>query len=873
MQEGIPEEAFKPLSGDEKETARVLSRRNASARKELAQERERLAVMQELTVYETEGGRILESLPEESIEQVDAKREAFERAYEAAKSSKAQRLANVFVAAFFSTKNAANAAKVPTTEDFHRILRDVAPRAGVADFAAQIARDTYAFHWRLEFAGVFEDGKGFDVLLGNPPWERIKLQEAEFFAARNSEIAGAANKAARTRLIEKLGAGTQVERELYRAFLSAKHTSEAASAYAHSSGRYPLTGIGDINTYALFAEAFADLLSGFGRAGFIVPTGIATDDNTKNFFEALTTESRLSTLLSFENEEFVFPGVHHSYRFCLLTITGRQATNEAADFVFYARQPEHIHDPRRRFSLTATEIALLNPNTKTCPTFRSKADAELTKKLYRTIPILANESVRDGDPWGIRFMRMFDMASDSSLFLKEGGRDRLPLYEAKMIEQYDHRAGSYLGRGDDRGFRVLPETPLDAYQNPLHFVTPFYWVDNAEVQERLVGKWSRSWLVGYKDVTSAVAYRTFISTVIPLSGVGHTLPLILPAVDDVRLIACLLANCNSLVVDYVARQKIGYIHMTYSYVKQLPIIPPNTYSAAQIEYIVPRVLELTYVAHDLEHWARDLDYEGPPFAWDPLRRAILRAELDAFFGRLYGLSRDELRYIINPEEIVGAEYPSETFRVLRKSEEREFGEYRTRRLVMDAWDRQEPGRIAVAKPTVPAARPIKPSFGVLPVGAWARPMADERAESGAVLGAILKAMDGPMPARKVRLTATLALQPRLLLPFLSTEEATTWRRLVGPEADALPQGTSAVIPRVDGAWGAAVRTLRTNGTLVEATQSGMWAPGTNVEALETAGWPDGRARFVLAVLERLATDAIVRELPTLLRDWIDAQAA
>ena len=156
---------------------------------------------------------------------------------------------------------------------------------------------------------------------------------------------------------------------------------------------------------------------------------------------------------------------------------------------------------------------------------------------------------------------------------------------------------------------------------------------------------------------------------------------------------------------------------------------------------------------------------------------------------------------------------------------------------------------------------------------WARPMADERAESGAVLGAILKAMAGAMPARQVRLTATLALQPRLLRPFLTADEATTWRRLVGPEADALPQGTSTVIPRVDGAWGAAVRTLRTNGSLVEETRRATWAPGANLDALETAGWPDGRARFVLAVVERQATESIVRELPAPLRDWIDAQAA
>jgi hypothetical protein len=284
-------------------------------------------------------------------------------------------------------------------------------------------------------------------------------------------------------------------------------------------------------------------------------------------------------------------------------------------------------------------------------------------------------------------MRQFDMASDSSLFAGAAGPARLPLYEAKMIEQYDHRAGSYENRQGERGFRVLPPTPLACYQEPDYSVTPYYWVEKKVVDERMDGVWSRNWLVGFKDVTSAVAYRTFILTVLPYSAVGHTMPLILPRIKDVQLVTCFLANCNSLVIDYIARQKIGYIHMTYGYVKQLPVIPPDSYVAADLTFIVPRVLELTYTAYDLKPWAEDLGYDGPPFAWNPERRAKLRAELDAYYARLYGLTRDELRYMLDPADVMGEDYPSETFRVLKNSEMREFGEYRTQRLVLAAWDR------------------------------------------------------------------------------------------------------------------------------------------------------------------------------------------
>lgn len=80
-----------------------------------------------------------------------------------------------------------------------------------------------------------------------------------------------------------------------------------------------------------------------------------------------------------------------------------------------------------------------------------------------------------------------------------------------------------------------------------------------------------------------------------------------------------------------------------------------------------------------------------PFRWNDERRARIRAELDARIARLYGLTRDELRYILDPADIYGPDFPGETFRVLKEKEIRQYGEYRTRRLVLEAWDREERG--------------------------------------------------------------------------------------------------------------------------------------------------------------------------------------
>jgi hypothetical protein len=156
-----------------------------------------------------------------------------------------------------------------------------------------------------------------------------------------------------------------------------------------------------------------------------------------------------------------------------------------------------------------------------------------------------------------------------------------------------------------------------------------------------------------------------------------------------RLSTALVANFDSLTLDFVARLKLGGTHLTYGNLKQLPVLPPSAYTATDLAFIAPRVLELTYASHSMAPFARDLGHDGAPFAWNEDRRAWLRAELDAWYARAYGLTRDELRYVLDPADVKGPDYPSETFRVLKKNEIARWGEYRTARLVLAAWDAQE----------------------------------------------------------------------------------------------------------------------------------------------------------------------------------------
>jgi hypothetical protein len=685
LEQGIPDEAYKPLTGDDKPTCTSLKKENASFRR--AGQKGTLQGtlnLQSTPPISRSQQRLqeIEAMPETTLAEGAAKQAAYE-VWKKERSSDPQALAaDLYTAAFFLPKTKDSRPKVPTSEHL-LLLQSGQEIPGDLELAVeQAARDFRFFHWHLCFGEVMERG-GFDCVLGNPPWERIKLQEKEFFAVRSAAIATAPNKAAREGLIKALSAADASESDqvTVRDFELAKREAEGSGEFIRGSGRFALTAVGDLNTYALFAELFLNLIGPGGRSGVIVPTGIATDNSTKTYFEAISSGGRLVSLYDFRTGPGLFPEIgHQTFKFSLITLGNATQT----DFVFSALQAHELSDHRRHFTLDRNDFALLNPNTRTCPVFRSQMDAELSKKIYSRVPVLINEAQGDhGNPWGIRFTTMFHMSNDSQLFFEEPSAARLPLYEAKLIHHYDHRWATCGSDGSSRDVTLMEK------QDPTFHVTPRYWVEMGVVTARLRAQsWDRHWLMGWRDITKTQNERTAIASVTPLAGVGNQLPLMLPdGCQDDRLLPCLLANLSAIPYDFFARHKVGGTHMNFFIFKQLPVLPPSAYTQAAIDFIQPRVLELTYTAHDLKPWAEDLGYDGPPFRFDPERRALLRAELDAFYAHLYCLNRDELRYILDPADVMGPDYPSETFRVLKYNEMRQFGEYRTQRLVLEAWDR------------------------------------------------------------------------------------------------------------------------------------------------------------------------------------------
>ncbi len=678
--QGVPDEAFAALEGDDKKIVTALKKQNKAERfgqDELfaADPAPGLdaAVAGELGAL-IGGGRPA------SLADIQARQRRL-LALEANQALRQQRLiADAWCAAFVWPKQPGGPQAV--TDGSLRALErgESLPEATLAT-VHDLAADYRFFHWHLEFPHLFRPGGpadgpgwrgGFDVVLGNPPWEHIELKEQEFFAVRAPEI-GTASGARRKRLIDGLlGSNPALAAE----YAGAKRHIDATRHFLANSGRYPLCGRGRVKTDTVFAELGRHLLAARGRFGFVLPTGIATDATTQYFFKDLVKRANLVSLYDFENRRPLFEGVDSRFKFCLLTLTGRDERVAQAEFAFFAHDPSDLLKEDARFELTPEEIQLLNPNTGTCPIFRTRRDAEITLGIYRRVPVLINENDPvNGNPWGISFMQgLFNMTSDSHLFhtrdeleadgwtlngnvferpIAGGGVARmLPLYEAKMIHLYDTRWATYERDGSTR---YMTEDEKAAHLSPM----PRYWVAEADIDRKLAGRWDKNWFLGWRDVCRATDARTVITTLVPRLAYGHKWMLALPLAGKTEL----QSAWSSFSFDFVARQKLGGISMSYGTMMQIAMPTPEHFNAMPIPLDRPAPSWIGLRVDRLNGWIPD-----------PVERAQVRAELDALMFHVYGLTRSEVSYVMD------------TFPIVKRKDEVAFGTYRTKDQILAAYD-------------------------------------------------------------------------------------------------------------------------------------------------------------------------------------------
>jgi DNA-binding transcriptional ArsR family regulator len=721
---GVPEAAFEALTGDDPAVARRLKKRNRDEHSRSKAQGVQMGLGEAAPAVRVDTSSIarkaadIDQLGDGDFAAVTTKQRRYLEFIDSPELRDTRFLADAWCAAFVWSKTEATETIAPTQALLQILHRDPSSApTGLRDAVTRLAASYQFFQWHIAFPHVFAEPRGgFDVILGNPPWERIKLQEREFFATRAPEIADARNASERKKVIAAL---ERKNPALWEEWLTALRQAEGESHQVRNSGRYPLCGRGDINTYAIFAELNRGLIRDRGRVGCIVPAGIAMDDTTKLFFADLVQTRSLAALLHFENEDKIFAAVHNAYRFVLLTLSGHARPVETAKFVAYARQVSALSDPERLYSLSPADFALISPNTGAFPAFRSRRDAELTRAIHRRVPVLVRESDPVQNPWGVVFRTMLHMANDSGLFhtreaLRDDGwrligttfvrdtQQRIPLYEAKMIHHFDHRFGTYEGQTQaqaNKGF--LPYLNPEQHDDPKLLSLPRYWVDRQEVDSCMEGRWRYGWVIVWRDITGSEKTRTVVASVLPRYAAGHTSPLLFVEGEFVMHASLLAANLSSVALDYVARQKVGGIHLTFGLINQLPILTPTVYNDAcawspghsLAEWLRVRVLELTYTAWDITAFARDHGWDGPPFRWDEARRFLLRAELDAAFFHLYGINEaDDVAYILG------------TFPIVRQRDQKEHGTYRTKDQILAIHERM---RLAMAGGP-PYATPLDP---------------------------------------------------------------------------------------------------------------------------------------------------------------------
>ena len=409
--------------------------------------------------------------------------------------------------------------------------------------------------------------------------------------------------------------------------------------------------------------------------GVVAPTGIATDAFTQGLFNAMVDERSLVSLYDFENRLAVFPGVHRSYKFSLLTLSGTERPVDEAEFVFFALGVDDLDDPEKRFTLSPEDFELLNPNTRTCPVFRSSLDAEITKRVYRAHRVLVRGSDENRNPWGFKGQLMFMMNTDSHHFLTasdvtgatagsrillEGGSSLAALHEGKMGHQFDHRFRSF-GAGE---YRVV--SPLE-HSDPSFVAQPQYWLPEKVANQRV----QDGVLWGFRRVARDTDERTVIASVLPTGAASNSwwVSQHSSSGEAGRLVAVF----NSFAFDYFMRGSLSQPTIPLGVAQQCPVPDAKVITAAAW-IIDPAVLELSFTAWDLDRFASGLGHHGPPFRWDEGRRARLRAELDALMFRLYGIQRDDVDYILD------------TFPIVKRKDEAAYGEYRTKRLILERYD-------------------------------------------------------------------------------------------------------------------------------------------------------------------------------------------
>ena len=719
LDKGIPDGAFEPIEGDDKAYCREFKKKNRQERSG------QLSLFKpDLQPWERLGNLAasmmnLAAIGDDTLDNVRRKQKMYESLVRSSDYRYGRLWADAWCAAFVWKKTKEFAYPI-TEEVFRTIERNPFNLPKWMEKEIGRLREQYQFfHWHLAFPHVFtvpasgEEAKnkqtgwngGFDVVLGNPPWEKLTILETEYFSGKDAVIASTKTKAARKKALEDLRTRNPL---LYSQWLQARRKSDGSKSLVQSSGRFPMSSKGELNTYLPFTELGLHLINRGGHCGMVVKSSIFTADTAAALMSHLIQSKRLISLYDFRNWKNLFPGVGYHERFSLISFVGSPISSHSPTFAFYCDLVGDLSIKGRVYSISSDQISLLSPNSGKVPILPTKRDRDLLLQVASSFPVLVNNGTNQ-NPWSMSYGSLFHMSGASehfktkeqlwaegyelrshSHFMLHDGENFVPFYEGKYIQIYDHRFSSFEGVPAKKRFGRKPGTHTPTPQqkgNPGYNIEPRYWIPHEVAQVRFRKKLGDvQYYCAARLVTNVISNaRTVMACIVPGYPANNMIvSLGLTVEDDSYGVRCglLVSLFNSFAFDYIARLRVSE-NLLKGVLFELPAPPPQTFeeflwpdpeNQAFRERALPRILELTYTTWDLQPFAQDCGYDGPPFRWDEERRFLLRCELDAAYFHLYGIARDDVDYIMD------------TFPIVKRKDEAAHGEYRTKRVILEIYD-------------------------------------------------------------------------------------------------------------------------------------------------------------------------------------------
>jgi hypothetical protein len=869
MAKGIPDAAWDPIEGDDKKTAIALKKRNkkaAEGQRSLDPLWTKSADTEAQTV--TRAVTELDAASDANVEALAKKEQRWDGILGSPEYRHQKFAADAWCAAFVWPKQPGELTDAAPTNELWRQLRDVqgeAPALTTKTVEALAAQYRF-YHWHLQFPQVFGKG-GFDVVLGNPPWDELSPDQREFFAKYRPDMRSLSREEQ-----DHVVAALLADRNIAQAWSERLRSLYATLHFLKKTGRFTLyavgnLGKGDFNVYRMFVEL---ALKGIRRGGYaaqLAPAAFYGGANASAIRKHLFDNGTLLLLLGCENaNRSFFPDVHPQTWFALYVATSVGRT-ERFKVAFGCDHPNKAKSSvDGALDLEADVVRRSSPDTYAIPDTRTASDMAIAAKMERRHP-----SFSVG--WPLRhYQAELHMTNESDLFTTD--QAGIPVYEGRMVTHFDHRAKTYVsGHGNSAVWRVRSfgdrEKAIIAQWRVLRDNVPTKLGDRVD-----------HYRLGFGDVANPQNERSFMAALIPPDAIcGNTVPTIDFGWGNEWMYLPWLAVANSFVIDALARKKLSSPHLKPYILDTLPFPRPSL-EEPWAQKACNLALRLTCTSPEMTGFWNAMAERGlcatvaegtiPGSALlEKDARATARAEIDAVIAReVYGLSREELSDIL------------ETFPVLKKRDEKGYGDYRTKRLILESYDALSQSRggqvipLPVKRgvhpqPAVASAAAAVPDLAAIAANAWTRPHSTERGEIQAAIVAVLKANGAPMDRRQARLASLLCLEPHLLASMLDKTESAQWARLVGNEAK---KAASAFIDATSQEWGAALTGLRGRERVVEDLQQNTWALGTGADAIDTSGWPEGRAGFVVNVLRRLQTskevDAIILKLPTTVQHWL-----